>query len=140
MRKQAILFGILLAALVGILKYLEYSYFVKNVTLELYIGLLAIIFTSAGIWAGTKWVNRKQKTQEEPKLNDQVKKELGISRREMDVLVGIAEGLTNQEIAEKLFVSESTIKTHTSNLFSKLDVKRRTQAVQIARKSGLISN
>ncbi|MBD79594.1 MAG: helix-turn-helix transcriptional regulator [Crocinitomicaceae bacterium] len=140
MQKQVILFGFLLAVLVGILKYLEYSYFVKNVSLELYIGLLAILFTSAGIWAGIKWVNHKKVGGEKPKSNEEVMKDLGISLREMDVLLGITEGLTNQEIAEKLFVSESTVKSHTSNLFAKLDVKRRTQAVQTARKSGLISS
>jgi len=107
--------------------------------MELYIGLLALFFMGLGIWAGINWINKKNDVSISLKTSDEIKSQLGISEREMEVLFGITEGLTNQQIAEKLFLSESTIKTHSSNLFSKLDVKRRTQAVLEARKIGLVS-
>jgi ATP/maltotriose-dependent transcriptional regulator MalT len=71
-------------------------------------------------------------------LNEALLAQTGISKREYEVLELMAQGLSNQEIAEKLFVSLNTVKTHTSNLFVKLDAKRRTQAIQKAKELGLI--
>ena len=71
-------------------------------------------------------------------LNQQRLKDLGITRRELEILELIAQGLSNREIADKLFVSENTVKTHSSRLFDKLGAKRRTQAVQIGKELGLI--
>jgi DNA-binding NarL/FixJ family response regulator len=65
-------------------------------------------------------------------------RQLGITPRELEILAQIAAGLSTREIAEKLFVSENTVKTHSSRLFDKLNAKRRTQAVQIAKDAGLI--
>lgn len=138
MFKQTLLYGLGLAALIVLLKYFEYNYFIKSFTQEVYIGLIAIFFMSFGIWATLRWV-KASKTPHKPILsNHEVQQSLDISEREMQVLVGITEGASNKEIAEKLFLSESTIKTHSSNLFSKLNVNRRTQAVQKARELGLI--
>ena len=71
-------------------------------------------------------------------LNEERLKDLGITRRELEILELIAQGLSNREIADKLFVSENTVKTHSSRLFDKLSARRRTQAVQIAKEMGLI--
>ncbi|TNE60350.1 MAG: response regulator transcription factor [Bacteroidetes bacterium] len=107
---------------------------------ELYIGLTALLFTVVGIWAGrhftsaskTKPAPSAEQPLSEPEL-EQVLARHNITPREYEVLQFIAQGLSNQEIADRMFVSLNTIKTHTSNLFSKLDVQRRTQAVQKAR-------
>jgi len=64
---------------------------------------------------------------------------LGITPRELEILELIAAGLSTREIAERLFVSENTVKTHTSRLFEKLNARRRTQAVQIAKAAGIIA-
>jgi NarL family two-component system response regulator LiaR len=134
MSRTILLYGFLLAALVLVLKLLEYRFFVRDLSLEFYMGVLAIIFTAIGIWAGIKLTSKKTVTITVPSSNftfDPSRLEkLGISKREHEVLELMAAGLTNQEIADKLFVSINTIKTHSANLFSKLDVRRRTQAIQ----------
>lgn len=135
MRKNVWIYGLVLAIFILILKYLEIKYKSKLLSTEIYSGLFAIIFTSFGIWLALKWSKPKAVA----KNSDFVIKELNLSVREMEVLHKIAEGLTNKEIGEQLFVSESTIKTHTSNLFSKLNVSRRTQALQKAKEIGIIA-
>lgn len=136
-----LLYGLGLFLLVFLLKFIEYNYFIKSLPQEFYIGCIAAIFTLLGLWTGVKWVQKKQETQttDIPKSNAEVQKELEVSEREMQVLIGMTEGLTNQQIADKLFLSESTIKTHSSNLYAKLNVSRRTQAVQKARELGLLT-
>jgi DNA-binding NarL/FixJ family response regulator len=125
--------------LFGLLKYVEYNFFVRNIPIEIYIGIVAIGFVALGIWAGRK-LARPEVVKIGPDFELDAKQlaRLGISKREYEVLELIAEGLSNQEIADKLFVSTSTVKTHTSNLFAKLDARRRTQAVQIAKDLQLI--
>jgi ATP/maltotriose-dependent transcriptional regulator MalT len=71
-------------------------------------------------------------------LNEAKVADLGITPRELEILDLIAKGLSNRGIAERLFVSENTVKTHSSRLFDKLSAKRRTQAVQIGKELGLI--
>lgn len=132
MRKTVILYGLSLAALITVLKLLQFRYIVRDLSIEFYIGLLAVLFTGIGIWAGLKLTRRKtvlvpvSNFHFDPTRLDK----LGISKREHEVLELMAKGLSNQEIADQLFVSVNTIKTHSANLFSKLDVRRRTQAVQ----------
>lgn len=139
MRKTFLLYGFLLAFLVLILKLLEYRYFVHDLSLEFYIGLIAIFFATLGAWAGWRLTRKKKIIISAPAvdfdLNEDALKNTGISKREQQVLQVMADGYSNQEIADKLFVSMNTIKTHTSNLFIKLDVKRRTQAIQRAKKT-----
>jgi DNA-binding CsgD family transcriptional regulator len=130
-----------MAALIALLKYLEYSYFIRDLSIEFYIGAVAIMFVALGIWVGMKLTRVKTVVITEGssfELDPAKLKDLGISPREYEVLQLISEGFSNQEIAEKLFVSLSTIKTHSQNLFMKLDANRRTQAVQRARELRLL--
>jgi len=121
------------------MKLLEYKYFMRDLSVEFYITVIAIFFTGLGIWMGFK-LTRKSTVVEPIKTISLVPPEkFDLSKREYEVLQLINQGLSNQEIAEKLFVSLNTVKTHTSNLFVKLAVKRRTQAIQRAKQVGLIA-
>jgi len=139
MTRTVILYGLALAGLVLLLKYLEYRLIVHDLSIEFYVGLVALFFTGLGIWAGLK-LTRKQVVVVGPEfiLNDAELQRLGISKREYEVLELMAKGFSNQEIANKLFVSLNTIKTHSSNLFLKLEVNRRIQAIQRAKELRLI--
>ncbi|MBI1769697.1 MAG: DNA-binding response regulator [Bacteroidetes bacterium] len=109
----------------------EYRYYIHDLSIEFYVGGIAILFSALGIWAGLKLTRKKVITASPDFVLDETQmQKLGISKREHEVLQLMAQGLSNQEIADKLFVSLNTIKTHSSNLFLKLDVSRRTQAVQ----------
>ena len=127
--------------LVFLLKYLEYQFFAKDLALEFYLAVIAMLFTGLGIWAGFRLTRPKvvvvQKSVDFV-FNERELDRLGISKREHEVLEWMAKGLSNQEIADKLFVSLNTVKTHTSNLFLKLEVSRRTQAIQKAKELSLI--
>lgn len=139
MRRTVILYGISLAVLVFLLKYLEYRLIVRDLTIEVYVGIVALFFTAMGVWVGLK-LTRKKVVMIGPEfiLNTTELQRLGISKREHEVLELMSKGLSNQEIADKLFVSLNTIKTHSSNLFIKLEVSRRTQAIQKAKDLRLI--
>jgi DNA-binding NarL/FixJ family response regulator len=139
MWKTILLYGFAMAALIGVLKFIEYRYVVRDLSLEFYLGAVAILFTGLGVWVGLR-LTRKKVVIVSPdfKLNEPELKRLGISKREYEVLELIAQGLSNQEIAEKLFVSLNTVKTHSSNLFMKLDARRRTQAIHRAKELGLL--
>ncbi len=128
-----------MAALVFLLKYLEYQLIVRDLSIEFYVGIVALFFTALGIWAGLK-LTQKRIVLMGPEfiLNQSELQRIGISKREHEVLELMAKGLSNQEIADKLFVSLNTIKTHSSNLFLKLEVSRRTQAIKKAKELGLI--
>ena len=139
MKKTVLIYGAALAILVVVLKYVEYRFLVRDLSLEFYVGVVAMLFTGLGIWLGPRLTKRKQAVASIPFVfNESEMQRLGISKREHDVLELIARGHSNQEIADKLFVSVNTIKTHTSNLFLKLEVGRRTQAIQKAKELGLI--
>lgn len=130
-----------MAALIAVLKLVEYKYFVRDIPLEFYIGLVAILFTALGIWAGLRLTRPKIKVIDRslPFVRDQRELDrLGISKREYEVLELISRGLSNQEIADDLFVSTSTVKTHVSSLLAKLDANRRTQAISRAKELQLI--
>ncbi len=143
MKKTVLIYGALLAILVILLRVLEYRFFVRDLSLEIYIGIIAIFFTSLGIWFGLKLIDRQKSNARSQNgldnfvINSEKLKSHGISVRELEVLELMARGLSNQEIANKLFVSLHTIKTHSANLYSKLDVKRRTQAIRKAREISL---
>jgi len=139
MRKIVLLYGVAMAVLIGILKFIEYRFFVREFSIEFYIGIVAIIFTVLGVWIGRQVASKKivvinpDFTLDEAKLQ-----QLGISKREYEVLELISQGFSNREIAERLFVSAHTIKSHSSNLFSKLNVRRRTEAIRKAKELMLL--
>lgn len=145
MKKTVLLYGILGGVLIAALKLIEYRFLVLEHSLEIYGGLVALIFASLGIWLGLKLTRTKVVLKEIPVptqgpfvRNDERLNQLGITPRELEILEAIATGLSNREIAEKLFVSENTVKTHAARLFDKLSASRRTQAVQRAKEAGLI--
>jgi DNA-binding CsgD family transcriptional regulator len=139
MKRTIFLYGLALAAMIIALKLLEYRFFVRSLSIEIYIGAIALLFTIMGIWLGRKLTRKKVIVRTESFIqNTEEIERLGISKRELEVLELLATGNSNQEIADKLFVSLNTVKTHTSNLFMKLNVKRRTQAIQKARELMLV--
>ena len=139
MKRTILLYGLSLAFLISVMKYIEYRYFVHDFSVEFYVGVVAIFFTGLGIWAGRRLGSRKVVSSGAPfQLNEGALVSLGISKREHEVLEWMSKGLSNQEIADKLFVSINTVKTHSSNLFIKLEACRRTQAVQKAKELKLI--
>jgi two-component system, NarL family, response regulator LiaR len=135
-----VLYGLAVAALVTILKYFQYRYWIRDLSVEVYIGLVAVLFTALGVWAGSKLIHGKKNVPaDQPQMpNDDALRSLGISARELEVLHLMAHGCSNQEIADKLFISLPTVKSHSSSLFVKLDVSRRTQAVHKAKTLGII--
>jgi len=147
MKRHILIYGICGGLLIVLLKLIEYRFLVVEHLIEIYGGLVAAVFAGLGIWLGLKLTKKKETvivkevlvagaqpfTVNEPRL-----RELGITPREHEILELIAGGLSNREIAERLFVSENTVKTHSSRLFDKLNAKRRTQAVQIGKDLGLI--
>jgi NarL family two-component system response regulator LiaR len=139
MRRTIIIYGVAMAVLLGLLKIVEYRYFVRDIPLEFYIGAVAVMFTALGIWAGLRLTRPKIVEVAAPfELNEKNLQKLGLSKREYEVLELISHGLSNQEIAEKLFVSTSTVKTHVSNVLAKLDASRRTQAIRRAKELRII--
>ena len=113
----------------------------RDLSVETYVGGVAVFFTALGIWAGQQLTISKtaQPTSPPaPKDLEAVLKKINLSKREMEVLTLIAQGLSNKEIAQTLFLSPHTVKTHSSNIFLKLGVSRRTQAVQKALETGLL--
>ena len=152
MRKTILLYGLLGGVLIAGLKLIEYRFLVVEHSIEIYGGLVALLFATLGIWLGLKLTKTREtvvvrevrvpvtvRATEPFLVNAQRLAQLGITRRELEILELIAAGLSNREIAEKVFVSENTVKTHSSRLFDKLGAKRRTQAVQIAKDAGLIA-
>jgi NarL family two-component system response regulator LiaR len=147
MKKHILIYGLCGGVLIVALKLVEYRFLVVEHSIEIYGGLIALLFAVLGIWLGLKLTKTKETVvvrevllpaQTSFTLNEVRLRELGITRRELEILELIAGGLSNREIAEKLFVSENTVKTHSSRLFDKLSAKRRTQAVQLGKELGLI--
>jgi DNA-binding CsgD family transcriptional regulator len=147
MKRHVLIYGLLGGILIAALKWTEYRFLVIEHSIEIYGGLIAATFTVLGIWLGLKLTGTRQRIvvkevpipAGEPFVADERKREgLGITRRELEILELIAQGMSNREIAGRLFVSENTVKTHSSRLFDKLGAKRRTQAVQIGKTARLI--
>ena len=147
MRKQVILYGLLGGVLIVGLKLIEYRWLVVEHSVEIYGGLIAAIFAGIGIWLGLRLTRQKVRVVVREVavpapaefLRDERKLEsLEITPRELEILGLIAEGLSTREIAERAYVSENTVKTHSSRVFNKLGARRRTQAVQLAKTMRLI--
>lgn len=144
--RTILLYGLALGLLLASLQTVRYRLLLVDHSLELYLGLIAAVFAVVGLWLGRRGVVRQMEitaTAPLPPLDsaalERTLAQYRITQREYEVLQLIARGLSNQEIAAHMFVSLNTVKTHTSNLFSKLDAQRRTQAVERARALGLIA-
>lgn len=151
--KSILLYAVSLVVILIALQVLQYKLLLVNQAYELYILCIAIIFTGLGIWLALKLMKPKTEIKtmvvekhvlvkgfseaELQKIEKQIQ-QLGISSREMEILQLMAQGLSNQEIADRIFLSLATVKTHSSKLFEKLDVKRRTQAIEKARQLNII--
>jgi DNA-binding CsgD family transcriptional regulator len=152
MKRDILTCGILGGILIAVLKWTEYRFLVMEHSVEIYGGLIAGIFAALGIWLGLRLTGSRQKVVVEqvlvpvsqpdltgPFVPDEKKRDdLGITRRELEILGLVAQGMSNREIAGKLYVSENTVKTHCSRAFDKLGARRRTQAVQLGKELGLI--
>jgi DNA-binding CsgD family transcriptional regulator len=155
-KKIILFYGLLGGVLIAGLKLIEYRFLVVEHSFEIYGGIVALLFSVLGIWLGLKLTRTRETVivrevqvpvhvevpvrGAQPFVADAARvKALGITPRELEILEAIAAGLSTREIAAKLFVSENTVKTHSSRLFDKLNARRRTQAVQIAKEAGLIA-
>lgn len=141
-----------MAVLLFLLKWLELRLVIIDHALDIYVGLIALLFTSLGIWLALRLVKPATKiiivekeiylpAREPGDAFEPDRSEIdrmGLSKRELEVLELMAAGLSNQEIAGRLFVSLNTVKTHSSNIFAKMDVKRRTQAVEKGKRISII--
>lgn len=146
--KEIISYAISMGILLLLLRWLEFRFLVLEHQYEIYIGLISVFFLLFGIWLANKITKPKVRTivvEKEVRvsmdhfiLNETELRQRNISKRELEVLTLMAKGLSNQEIAEQLFVSLNTVKTHSAKLFEKLDVKRRTQAIETAKKLQLL--
>jgi len=136
MKKTILVFGLFILALLLLFQFSKYAIISGDLKIELIIAAIAIVFFFIGVFLNKKSLQQSIKPIDQ--INHQKIKELDISNREYEVLQKIAEGLSNKEIADSLFLSESTIKTHVSNLLVKLDAKRRTQAIQVSKSLNII--
>lgn len=154
-RKTILLYGLLGGLLIALLRLVEYRFLVVEHALEIYGAIVALLFAGLGIWLGLRLTRPKERVvvrevpvevpvevrvpADGPFVVDTARQaKLGITPRELEILGLIAQGLSNREIAERLSVSENTVKTHSARLFEKLDARRRTQAVQLAKAARLI--
>jgi two-component system, NarL family, response regulator LiaR len=144
--REIAIFGLCSGVLISALTGTEYRFLVLEHSVEIYGVIVGILFAGAGVWLGLTF--RRKETAVEPAVpplpvgpfrpNKERVAELQITPRELEILGLIAEGLSTREIAERLFVSENTVKTHSSRVFEKLGARRRTQAVQIGKAERLI--
>jgi DNA-binding NarL/FixJ family response regulator len=130
-KKTILVFGLLILALLLLFQFSKYAVISGDLNSEIVIAIIAVVFFFVGVYLNKKSLQKN--TTVSGDINHKKIEDLDISKREYEVLLGISEGLSNREIGEKLYISESTIKTHVSNLLSKLNAKRRTQALQIAK-------
>lgn len=145
MKKAILLYGLCGGLLIAALKFAEYRFLVVEHSIEIYGGIVAAVFAAVGIRLGQTLTRRdivvvtERVPSDGPFVRNEARiAELGITPRELEILEQIASGKSTKEIAAALFVSENTVKTHTSRVFDKLGATRRTQAVQAGRENGLI--
>ena len=136
MKRTVYIFSALIIVLLLLFQISKYAIFTNDLTVEFSIAIVAIVFFFIGVFLNKKSFSKEKTSEEEVDLKKL--KTLSLSDREYEVLKEIASGLSNREIAEKLFLTESTIKTHVSNLFVKLNAKRRTQAIRMAKEMRII--
>ena len=136
MKKTILVFGLLILALTLLFQFSKFTIISGDVSTEIVVSVIAIVFFFVGIHINKKSLSKN--IPESREIDHDKIKDLEITAREYEVLKCISEGLSNKEIGERLFLSESTIKTHVSNLLLKLNAKRRTQALQIAKNLKII--
>jgi DNA-binding CsgD family transcriptional regulator len=143
--REVLLYSLAGGVLITLLRLTEYRFLIVEHSVEIYAGLIAALFAALGIWLGLTLTRKKtpiviQTAQQNTPCTPDARRltELAITPRELEILNLIAAGLSNREIAGRLFVSENTVKTHSSRLFDKLGAKRRTQAVQLGKEARLI--
>lgn len=135
------MYGVCLALLLFFLNWIKLRFVVLDHAFEVYIAIVALLFTGLGMWLALKLSRPTSPVvaaTDRFVANETAIEKFNLSKRELEVLQGMAKGLSNQEIADQLFVSVSTVKSHCNNLFDKLDVRRRTQAIQVARRMGIL--
>ena len=150
-KKIILAYGLLGGILIAVLKVVEYRFLVIDHAIEIYGGIVALLFAVLGIGLGMKLTRTEVIVREVP-VEVEVRvpattpftrdagqlERFGITARELDILDAMAAGLSNREIAQRLFVSENTVKTHAARLFDKLSARRRTEAVARAKDAGLL--
>jgi DNA-binding CsgD family transcriptional regulator len=143
--REILLYAALGGVLIALLRLIEYRFLVLEHSLEIYGGIVAAVFAAGGVWLGLRLttprvVVKRVHVAATPFVRDAERvAALGLTPREIEILEHIAAGMSNREIGERLFVSENTVKTHSSRVFSKLNARRRTEAVDIARREGVIA-
>jgi NarL family two-component system response regulator LiaR len=158
MKRPILICGLTGGVLITVLRWTEYRFLVLQHSFEIYAALVAAVFAALGIALGSRLTRPRPAidSTEVPVspnsladslasplpapflFNEQKRASLGLTRRELEILELIAQGLSNREIADKLYVSENTVKTHCSRAFDKLGARRRTQAVQLGKELGLL--
>ena len=147
MKRHVLILGLVGGILIALLRWIDYRFLVLEHSGEIYGGLIALIFAGFGIWLGMKLIGPRETVvvrevavpaSPEFTVDERKREELGVTPREMEILELVAQGLSNREIAERLFVSENTVKTHCARAFDKLGARRRTQAVQLGKELGLL--
>lgn len=147
MSKHILTFGLLGGAIIALLRLVEYQYLVLEHSVEIYGALVAAVFAAFGVWLGLRLTRGRERVVVREvavpaastfERDARRVESLGITPRELEILELIASGLSNREIADRISVSENTVKTHSSRLFEKLGARRRTQAVQLGKESRLI--
>jgi ATP/maltotriose-dependent transcriptional regulator MalT len=151
-----LVYAVAAGLVVAALRFVDYRFMVVEHSAAIYGAIVAALFAGVGLWLGRGLVRERIVTREmrvevpvEVKvqapasgaafvLNQTKADELELTRRELEVLQLMAEGLSNKQMADRLFISENTVKTHCSRLFDKLGAGRRTEAVQVARRWSLI--
>ncbi|NNE77146.1 MAG: response regulator transcription factor [Pricia sp.] len=136
MKQTVLIFSALIVALLSFFKLSQYAHFSGDLSTEVLLASIAVVFFVIGVFLKR---NLDKKPLPQKGIDAERIAEIGLSKREYEVLQHVSVGLSNKEIAETLFVSESTVKTHVSNILIKLNAKRRTQAVQKAKEFQIIS-
>lgn len=149
MRRHILLYGVIGGLLIAGLRLIEYRWLVVEHSMEIYGGLVAALFAGFGIWIGLRLTRQRNDQASVVRevfvpapdvfVRDEARvAQLGLTPRELQILELMAQGLSNKEIAARLFVSENTVKTHSSRVFDKLGARRRTQAIVLGKAQRLI--
>lgn len=143
MKRVILVFGLLSVATFILYRLSQFAYFRDQVSLGLIIAIFSLLFLGVGVYAAKTYGSKEGAATESsgaaPAIDANSIRQSGLSPRELEILSLIANGHSNNEIAEQLFVSESTVKKHVSNVLVKLDAKRRTQAIKIAKEMRIIA-